>query len=175
LGVLKNAGIRATFFVIYRREMWWGEILRQAASDGHAICLHGMQHRGAYLKTNPALHGELIELEGHVEEQNVAPVRLFRPPFGHVRPDSVDYLRRRGIPTVLWSSIPGDFRPTAPLALFHRAAKNLAPGSIVALHDGTNLRPAPVLELTVMLLDYISQQGQQVAPLGTALQSKVRE
>jgi peptidoglycan/xylan/chitin deacetylase (PgdA/CDA1 family) len=173
LGVLKNAGVRATFFVIHSRESWWGEILRQAAADGHVIAFHGMQHRGAYLKSSPALHDELAELERHIGEQNTAPAKLFRPPFGHVRPDSVGYLRRRGIQIILWSSIPGDFRPTAPLALFHRAAKNLGPGSIVALHDGTNLRPAPVLELTGMLLDYISQRGWQAVPLETATRPEV--
>lgn len=175
LEVLRSAGARATFFVVHSRERWWGEILRRAASEGHAIALHGMRHRGAYLKSNPALHDELAELERRMEEQNAAPVRLFRPPFGHVRPDSVAYLRRRGIQTVLWTSIPGDYRPAAPLALFRHAIRDLAPGSIVALHDGTNLRPAPVLELTVMLLDYISQRGWQAAPLEIALPPEVRE
>jgi len=175
LDVLRSRSARATFFVVHGRESWWGEILRQAASEGHAIALHGIQHRGAYLKSNPALHGELVRLERHIEAQNAAPVRLFRPPFGHVRPDSVGYLRRRGIQTIMWSSIPGDFRPVVPPVLFRRAVRELAPGSIVALHDGTNLHPAPVLELTALLLDYISQQGWQVMPLDTALQPKVRE
>ncbi|HEX7344177.1 MAG TPA: polysaccharide deacetylase family protein [bacterium] len=175
LDVLRNAKARATFFVIHNRTAWWGEILREAASEGHAIALHGLQHRGAYLKSNQALHGELLELEGHLRDLDILPGRLFRPPFGHVRPDSVVYLRRRGIQTVLWTTIPGDYRPAAPLTLFHRAVRELAPGSILALHDGTNLSPAPVLELTRMLLDYISQQGWQAAPLDTALRPEVRE
>jgi peptidoglycan/xylan/chitin deacetylase (PgdA/CDA1 family) len=124
-----------------------------------------MEHRSLYRKSNHALHGELLHLSERIAELGIVPLPAFRPPYGHIRPDSALYLHRRGLQTVLWTHIPGDFRPWPSDALLKRALKNLKPGCILVMHDGTPLRPAPVLELTQRLLDYIEQKGWRAAPL----------
>ena len=91
---------------------------------------------------------------------------FWRPPFGHVRPDTIAYLKKRGIHTVLWSSMPGDYRTAKPVDLpLNRALSRLQPGAIFVLHDGVTLRPAPVLDLTKSLVEEIHRRGWEAAPL----------
>jgi len=165
LEILRRGKAQATFFVLRRSEAWWAAILGQIAADGHAVALHGLEHRSNYWRTNAALLADLVELENGIRELGIEPLKAFRPPFGRIRPDTVSFLRREGFSTVLWSSIPGDFRPADPDVLFQCAVRNLRPGSICVLHDGTMMRPAPVLELTQRLLEHIERQGWRTAAL----------
>ena len=63
------------------------------------------------------------------------------------------------IQTILWSNIPGDFRVMNREKLFKLAMKDTRPGSILVLHDGNVLRPAPTLDLTERLLEAFSHKG----------------
>ncbi len=153
LDILAQRDARAVFFVVADNGDWWRDMIAEIASKGHRIALHGLQHKSKYLKSNAALYKELLELASKITGSGGVPASAYRPPFGHIRPDTVYFLKRKGIQTVLWSIIPGDFRRMKTGELYRRAMRSLRPGDILALHDGTRLRPAPTLELTKRLLD----------------------
>lgn len=159
LDILAQFEARATFFVLPSEESWWSEILPKIAHGGHRIALHGANHRSGYLRPNSRLAAELYECMEQIQSAGVQAVKAYRPPFGHTRPDTVQYLKRRGFKTVLWSKIPGDFRLENPDKLFSRATHWLCPGDILALHDGTTLRPPPVLNLTRRLLEELRERN----------------
>ncbi len=165
LSLLDAAQARATFFVLHSEEPWWKGLLRDIAVAGHTVALHGMTHRSAYLLGNAGIHADLRRLADAIAAAGVEPCMLFRPPFGDVRPDTVWYLRARGIRSVLWTRLPGDFRPRDGDRLLRRALKGFRPGDILALHDGTKLRPAPALDLTARLFDQIKERGWRAEAL----------
>jgi peptidoglycan/xylan/chitin deacetylase (PgdA/CDA1 family) len=165
LDILEQFEARVTFFVLTSKEDWWGDLLREIAGRGHQIALHGAEHRSGYRRPNSKLEGELRDSLGQIQEAGVEAARAYRPPFGHIRPDTVRFLKSRGFQTVLWSKIPGDFRRQDADRLFARAVHRLRPGDIMVLHDGTNLRPPPVLELTRRLLEEFRRRGWRSAPL----------
>jgi peptidoglycan/xylan/chitin deacetylase (PgdA/CDA1 family) len=165
LEILRRHDARATFFVLASGEPWWEESLRRIAADGHRLALHGLAHRSAYLRRNAALHSDLAELEQRIARAGLEAMKIYRPPYGDVRPDTVGFLRDRGYATVLWTALPGDYRRFDQERLFYRAIRDLEPGSILALHDGTRLRPAPVLDLTRRLLEYCADRGMRAEAL----------
>ncbi len=159
LDLLAEYNARATFFVVANDASWWPDMLQQIDKRGHQIALHGERHRSKYTLSNLKLYTELTELIARISHADIEPMKMYRPPFGHIRPDTVRFLHKRGIHTVLWSNIPGDFRKINGEKLFRRATHNLRPGAILALHDGVKFRPAPVLELTKKLLDTFQERG----------------
>jgi peptidoglycan/xylan/chitin deacetylase (PgdA/CDA1 family) len=170
LDILAEAKARATFFVVASIQPWWPVQIRTIAAAGHAIGFHGMRHRSNFFVSNHRIHQDLERLAERISQAGATAVNLYRPPFGHVRPDTVKYLRERGIETVLWSSIPGDFRPLPIEKLLSRALRDLRPGAIFALHDGVRHRPAPVLELTRELLADIWRRGWKCASLADIIE-----
>jgi len=158
LDILAERDAKAVFFVIFNKANWWKDLIREISQQGHRIALHGMRHRSKYMQSNSSLSSELINLAEQIRAVGSVPSAAYRPPFGHIRPDTVPYLKRRGIQTVLWTNIPGDYSRMNDDKLYNRAVRNLLSGDIIVLHDGTRLRPAPTLELTRRLLDYCQQQ-----------------
>jgi peptidoglycan/xylan/chitin deacetylase (PgdA/CDA1 family) len=169
LEILAQAGAKATFFVLGSGAPWWAEQIRAISDGGHTIGLHGLEHRSCLLRGNGSIHRDLILLREKVIEAGARCSNLWRPPHGHVRPDTWIFLKKRGILTVLWSAMPGDYRVKRPEILLDRATRRLRPGAIYALHDGVRLQPAPVLELTRRLLEVIANRGWQAAALSRTL------
>jgi peptidoglycan/xylan/chitin deacetylase (PgdA/CDA1 family) len=161
LEVLAEYNARVTFFVINDLSAWWPGLIKTISQKGHAVALHGLEHRGGYLKSNQTLLSELSSLADRIKSAGVEPLNYYRPPFGHIRPDTIRYLSRRGYRTVLWSNIPGDFRVMNQEKLFRRAMKDTLPGSILVLHDGNILHPAPTIDLTRSLLEEFTSRDWQ--------------
>ncbi|MCX6640997.1 MAG: polysaccharide deacetylase family protein [bacterium] len=165
LDVLARYRAQATFFVVANSGDWWPELIREIDKGGHRIGLHGLRHESKYLMTNSMLHQQLDSVISMIQAAGVKVTAAYRPPFGHIRPDTILSLRLRGIRTILWSKMPGDYRPDDLQVLFNKAIEGLRNGDVITLHDGTNLRPAPVLELTEELLKFFQQTGKRCSAL----------
>ena len=165
LEILAEFNAQATFFVLASDKPWWPELIRNISAAGHKIALHGVLHRSVLFLSNSKIEGELEKVSNKIMSTGAKALPAYRPPFGHIRPDTVNYLKQRGIHTILWSKMPGDFRRISEDRLFARAIRNLRPGDVVALHDGTTLRPAPVLQLTKRLLTEFQKRNWRSAAL----------
>ncbi len=165
LRLLKEYKAGATFFVLPSHAEWWEDLICRIAEEGHTVGLHGMAHESCYWRSNREILADLHRLERMIGAAGVPSSKLFRPPYGDVRPDTVRFLRNRGYRTILWSCIPGDFKPLTVEKLFRRAMRGMRSGSILALHDGTKLRPAPVVKLTERLLEALVIGGWKAASL----------
>jgi len=166
LDILREYAAKATFFVVADQADWWSDQVKQIAADGHSIGLHGLKHRSCYGISNERLWSELSDLLAMLETADVSVFKAYRPPFGHVRPDTVKYLLKRGIRTILWTNIPGDFKPLTTDVLHRKAMRGTRPGDIIVLHDGVRLRPPPVLDLTLALLESYKEAGWICSRLG---------
>lgn len=165
LEILAAYGVLATFFVLPSQDSVWSDLIRKVGNQGHGIALHGLQHRSGYLLSNRRLTAELNQVYTLINRTGVRAMKAYRPPFGHIRPDTVRFLKREGFRTVLWSKITGDFRQESETRLFRRTMRDLHPGDIIVLHDGTRLCPPPVLPLTRMLLDEFRRRNWHPAVL----------
>ncbi len=136
LDLLDEKGAKATFFVVVEKARHERALLERMRRAGHAVGSHSLDHRyGNFFASRRRLaewvrraHDELGMLWGET------PVG-FRSPAGVRTPPLRDVLGTLGIPLVLW-----DVRfydavwPWGP-GRARRAARRLAPGSIVLLHD----------------------------------------
>ncbi|MFT7233305.1 MAG: peptidoglycan/xylan/chitin deacetylase (PgdA/CDA1 family) [Cyclobacteriaceae bacterium] len=138
LDILEKYNSKATFF--WQGQNLWKHqgLVKRAISSGHEFGNHSWSH----------LNGLPMETEKLWEEQ-VSPttlvfdslfgldVNLYRPPFGAISADQVEFIGNKGMKVVLWSlsTFDWDIDRNSGSEIAERFKKNLHQGAIVLLHD----------------------------------------
>src|SRR5690606_17096097 len=135
LDALSEHGAKATFFVLARQVREHPEVVRRIVAEGHELALHGEDHRSLLtVGTREALE-QLKGARQFVEDVGVAPVRLFRPPYGECTIAQAIGIRAAGLDIVIWSADALDWLHDEEHAIARRALMTVFPGSILLLHD----------------------------------------
>jgi peptidoglycan/xylan/chitin deacetylase (PgdA/CDA1 family) len=143
LDALRDAGARATFFVLGRQAAEHPDLVRRIANEGHELASHGYDH-GILVFRGPAHVADQLRRT----EQAIAAAagshalsRLFRAPHGFRGPATALAVTRAGYRVAGWTT--GVFDADEPGAdvIAARVARDLAPGSIILLHDADGWRP----------------------------------
>jgi peptidoglycan/xylan/chitin deacetylase (PgdA/CDA1 family) len=111
LDVLKNAGLKAMFFVCGQRVARPGalDIVRRARDEGHLIGNHTYSHPDLTKLSVDQVRDEIKkthDLIGEFEPQH----RLCRPPYGAHNPTVDKVLREMDYHVVLWTVDPEDWK-----------------------------------------------------------------
>lgn len=136
LGILREHNIKATFFCIGDNIRKHPGVLQQAIAEGHTIGNHTFNHLNGwdnntrhYLE-NFALCG--AEIAKHVNP----PAKLFRPPYGKIKPSQSRPIRRQGYKIIMWDVLSADFdQSITPQQCLQNVLDNVQPGSIIIFHD----------------------------------------
>lgn len=145
LDVLRDKGVRATFFVIGMHVERFPDIVRRIAAEGHAIGNHSFSHRSPELVSSRELAGEAKRTRKLLADVVGQDVRIFRPPYGKVSAGAMVRLWRAGMKIALWNADPKDFACQSDEELAERLrATPLRAGDVVLLHDAFG-RAAAVL------------------------------
>lgn len=136
LDVLKDQGVRATFFLIGERAAANPELVRRIAAEGHAIGHHTYFHKRPGELSARALSEELFKTQQVLTDLTGSPRSLFRPPYGKLTAAKLLRLWRHGQAVVLWSSDPKDFSRQSAREI-ERWFDDHPPssGDIVLMHD----------------------------------------
>jgi len=150
LELLREYEASATFFLIGELAERNPELFRQILAEGHEVGNHYWENRPTLWHSDERFLEKLERTERAIRTaiatggptQKSAPtkaktsVRLFRPPGGVAWPRQLRLARERGYTCVLGCAYPHD--PMRPPVKYIRwlVKKNLAPGTIVILHDG---------------------------------------
>lgn len=134
LEILKRSGATATFFLIGERAEARPELVRRIKAEGHEVGNH------YFTRTHTSRHSD-EEFLGYLDRTEraagiAAPPKLFRPPGGVAWPRQLRLARERGYSCVLGSAYPFDGQRPPVGYIEWLIEKNLAPGTIVILHDG---------------------------------------
>jgi peptidoglycan/xylan/chitin deacetylase (PgdA/CDA1 family) len=147
LEALKRAQTPATFFVVGRQVEQTPGLVREIARQGHVLGVHGYDHRSLLWRSGPDILRELERAARAVERAGGRWPRLFRPPYGRIRPGALKALARAGWRTVLWDVVPYDFSAGSARLITQRAVEHARAGSIIVLHDGGGDRTRTVTAL----------------------------
>lgn len=136
LEVLAEYGARATFFVVGEQVAKRPALARLIVTQGHAIALHGNQHRPHPLRSAAEMAADYERGLAAIEDATGITPRLHRPPFGIYSPASLRIARERGLQPLLWSQWGRDWRKGAtPEQITRRAVGNVRDGDVILLHD----------------------------------------
>ena len=133
LDILRQSGARATFFLIGQRAEAHPDLVRRIKAEGHQVGNHYFTITHTHRHSDAEFLGNLERTE---RAAGIAAPKLFRPPGGVAWPRQLRLARERGYSCVIGSAYPYDGGHPPVGYIQWLIEKNLAPGTIVILHDG---------------------------------------
>lgn len=156
LDLLKQRGVKATFFVVGERARAHPDIVRRCHAEGHLLGNHSDRHSNwINVFPHPVLRRDLRACQDTVREITGEAPRYYRPPVGLVNPIQLSVSKALGLTPVGWGVRSFDTTPRAPERVATRVLRRVEAGSIVLLHD--NLGPR-VIEIATRILDGLSER-----------------
>ena len=135
LDVLRDTGIKATFFILGKSAKEYPDLVRQTIADGHEIATHGYSHRNMAQMSRAECQEEWEKTERVLSELG-AEVKLFRPPGGAYGKVLVEEAKQRGYHVILWDVDTRDWQVPSADTIAERILADVRSGSIILLHDG---------------------------------------
>jgi len=155
LDVLRDAGVRATFFVVARNAERYPDLLRRTAAEGHAIGIHGTTHQTLTFASGAVAQRELGAALAAVRALGVAPAALYRAPHGRKSPAALRVVRDLGLRPWAWSRGLQDTRGASADVLVARAVARARDRMVLLLHDGHDDEAMPDVSPLVAALPRI--------------------
>jgi peptidoglycan/xylan/chitin deacetylase (PgdA/CDA1 family) len=136
LAQLKKYNAKATFFCIGDNIRKYPEIFQKVVAEEHSIGNHTFNHLNGWKTSsqNYIENAKLYEVEHN--KQNTPNSKLFRPPYGKIKPSQSKILRKLGYKIIMWEVLSEDYdRSVSPEQCLENVLKNVTSGSIIVFHD----------------------------------------
>lgn len=139
LSELKKHNAKATFFCIGDNVKKYPEVLNKVISHGHSFGNHTFNHLNGWKTTGSDYIENALLCENELADfmfENSITHKLFRPPYGKIKPNQSKTLRKLGYRIIMWDIISYDFDPTiSKEECLENVLKNVRSGSIIVFHD----------------------------------------
>ncbi len=173
LDVLAANNLSATFFMLGRQVELFPQIARRVLDEGHEVGNHSYSHP-IYLFRGPGeTRHQLERAQETIANVTGAQARFARPPCGVRTPAYFAAARRLGLRTVQWSVAGFDWKKLTGSEIAERVLREVAPGSVILLHDGDSAgkrdRSATVAALPT-IIEGLQVRGLKVVPLSQLLE-----
>lgn len=137
LDMLKERGIKATFFLIGRSVGAHPEIVRRIVAEGHEVANHTWDHKMLRAMGPEKINEELQKTtDAIVAACGIAPT-VYRPPFGAINSKQQKAIMEKfHYPSIVWEVDTNDWKAPRSIAKVHDTIlKDAHAGSIILCHD----------------------------------------
>ncbi|MFM2426057.1 MAG: hypothetical protein RL747_1601 [Bacteroidota bacterium] len=154
LSLLASHQAKATFFCVGENVLRYPDVCRAAIAAGHTLGNHTMHHIKGWRTANQRYFQDVDDCESAINEisNSLANVdftgdsngqhrtekktKLFRPPYGQIKPSQINALHGMGYEVIQWSNLSCDYDAGLDVQKSLQAlTKDSKPGSIVVFHD----------------------------------------
>ena len=154
LDLLRQAGVRATFFLCGHNVERFPDHARRIAAEGHEIGNHTYSHPYFPGRTPGKIAYEIERAQQVIASHTGHRPTLFRPPYGLRWFGLFPILAEKHMTAVMWSVNGKDWKlPASRIA--DRVLQGAQPGSVILLHDGVPPRESGDRKTTVEALEKI--------------------
>lgn len=172
---LRDAGVRAAFFVIGRHVRQSPELVCRMHEEGHLVGNHTFDHLHTGLFGRYRYWRDEIRRADDAVEQiiGVRPA-VFRPPMGFKHWHVMNAAADAGHSVVTWSRRARDVHPVEPSVILNRLVEPARGGDVMVLHDGNDpcLKPyyrAGTRDAVKPLIDGLRRRGLEPVRLDELL------
>src|SRR5262245_3131912 len=158
LDILAAEGVPATFFVLGHNVERHPDLVYRAQSEGHAIGVHGMDHRKLAGAGETAILTQVAGVARALVTAGVTPSRVYRTPHKWKSPDVFAAARRQELTLWAWSRGVWDTDRPSPHVIVRRATRFARSGMVLLLHDGRGDDPQPDVTPMVAALPEILRE-----------------
>ena len=159
LDILKEYGIRATFFIVGENAALYPDEVKRIAAEGHEIGNHTYTHADLKRIEGAALMRELSDTENIIYELTGRRPSVFRPPEGRCNETVVGCANELGYATVLWTVDPRDWASPPSGEVAAEIVKNAKCGSVILCHDYNSSKRSPTPEALRAVIPQLIEKG----------------
>ena len=153
LDVLAKHDVTATFFMIGRFVAERPEIARRVAGARHVVANHTFTHPNLIYTPAEKARKELADCALALSDAVGEHSRLFRPPFGGRRPQTLRVARSLGLVPVMWNVTGWDWNAKPAEYVERKVLSQMRGGSVILLHDGGHRQMGADRSQTVIATD----------------------
>jgi peptidoglycan-N-acetylglucosamine deacetylase len=167
LDVLRDLGVRATFFLIGQDAQQWPELTRRIEADGNEIADHTFSHPNLDEETAAEVRKEILEGRDALWTLSRDPAvrTLMRPPHGRYTERTLQIAQGLGYSVVLWTDDSGDWRSVTVAQLQRHLLAHATAPEIVLLHSGK----LATIEALPYVVARFKQAGYRFVTVGSLL------
>jgi peptidoglycan/xylan/chitin deacetylase (PgdA/CDA1 family) len=129
LEVLKQFGIKATFFCVGANAQKYPEIIRDIERAGHVLANHTYHHENGWTTPVDAYMDSITRTSTLIKSN------LFRPPYGRINLRSIYRIKNAGFQIIMWSWLSKDYNTKLQNTTIISAAKHIKAGDVLVFHD----------------------------------------
>lgn len=159
LDILKEKGVKATFFVVGIQVNKYPEVLQRIEDEGHMIGNHSYSHRSFTKLTEEELKEEVTQTDNKIEAVIGYVPEIVRPPYGAVNDDVKANLKAYGKEVVLWNIDPRDWDGSSVQDMLDNILKNARDGGNILLHSFGSKHVENTVKLLPKVIDKLSELG----------------
>lgn len=138
LNTLKEYSAKATFFCIGANIEKHPEIFQNIIDDGHSIGNHTQNHVKGWKTSRRDYLDDVLEAENTIKNHSklIQNKKMFRPPYGQIKPKQGKALTKLGYDVVMWDVLSFDWDKTvsSEQCLTNVLTRSQS-GSIIVFHD----------------------------------------
>jgi peptidoglycan/xylan/chitin deacetylase (PgdA/CDA1 family) len=163
LKTLRDANVKATFFVVGKNVRAHPDTLHTTHAQGHLIGNHSGKHTyGMLPRLNKTVLRDINETNETITTVIAQTPTFYRPPFGFRTPWSARLIRKAGYHIVTWDDMTTDYWGLPTEKLVHDILNKARPGGIIVMHDGAEglaRGTSHVPDALPKILDELKRQG----------------
>ncbi len=139
LDILKENGVRATFFLVGKHVEMYPDVVLRICEEGHEIGNHTYSHQRMLGMSAKQVMHEITRTENAIRDVTGYETRLFRPPQGLYTSTVLEVLQEMKYTMVLWSVSSQDWAEPSWRQIVRTVLKSTGSGDIILFHDNGDL------------------------------------
>ncbi len=167
LALLKERGVKATFFLVGEWCEKYPQAVQKLAQAGHELGSHSQTHRDMTQLNREEIVQELECSAEQIQSLTGREPRLFRPPSGSYNNLVISTARELGWEAIQWDVDSLDWKEPPVEEMVERVCKKCRPGSIFLWHAGKPNTPAALAQS----LDQLQAEGYTFCTVGELIYS----
>ncbi|AJR03147.1 polysaccharide deacetylase family protein [Siansivirga zeaxanthinifaciens] len=167
LKVLKEYNALATFFCIGKNIEEHPNIFKEIITAGHAIGNHTQNHLKGWKTDSDVYIENTIKAQSliNLHQTNVSNFKLFRPPYGKIKPSQSKSLLALNYKIIMWDVISFDWdKEVSEETCLNNVISKATKGSIVVFHD--SIKASKNMQYALpKVLEHFSNLGYNFKPI----------
>ncbi|NLN86424.1 MAG: polysaccharide deacetylase family sporulation protein PdaB [Syntrophomonadaceae bacterium] len=166
--ILKENGIRSTFFLSGPWVKQYPEVPQRIKQDGHEVASHGYRHINLSNLSKSEIKEEIMKAHNNIKEVTGIDANLIRTPNGDYNDQVIAAAHEINYEVIQWSVDSLDWMNPGVNSIVERVSKKVHPGAIILMHASDTCKQ-PTTALPVVIKN-LKDQGYEFVTVSQLLQ-----
>ena len=167
IDILKNNGVRSTFFLSGPWVKQYPDIPKRIQADGHEIGSHGYRHINLSNLSKAEIKDEMLKAQNNIKEVTGIDVNLIRTPNGDFNDQVIEAAHECNYEVIQWGTDSLDWMNPGVNSIIDRVSKKVHPGDIILMHASDTCKQTT--EALPAVIQNLKSQGYEFVTVSELL------